>query len=269
MTTENQNVWDGAYKIPWDDPDFSKRMLAEHLSQDHDMASRRAEWIDRQVAWIHDDVLHGQDASVLDLGCGPGFYSHRLAALGHRCRGLDFSPASIEYALAHNPAPSRCEFALGDIRAVDFGGPYDLAMILFGELNVFSPTEALAILRKAHASLRPGGFLIAEVQAPEAVERVGRAEPVEQHHESGLFSDLPYECRTESRWLADQRVAVQTFLITDANGGNPREYRNTTQAWPDSELIGLFVAAGFHGAAHRDEWPCNTPNLRLWSAGGN
>ena len=28
--------WDEGDNIPWDDPDFSKRMLAEHLSQSHD-----------------------------------------------------------------------------------------------------------------------------------------------------------------------------------------------------------------------------------------
>ncbi|EIQ8028342.1 class I SAM-dependent methyltransferase, partial [Salmonella enterica subsp. enterica serovar Newport] len=28
-------------KIPWDEPAFSQRMLENHLSQDHDWASRR------------------------------------------------------------------------------------------------------------------------------------------------------------------------------------------------------------------------------------
>ena len=68
---QNDNIWHRAYKIPWDDPDFSRRMLAEHMAQDHDLSSRRAEWIDRQVAWIHDDLLNEQPARILDLGCGP------------------------------------------------------------------------------------------------------------------------------------------------------------------------------------------------------
>ena len=77
MTEHNDSIWCRPYKIPWDDPDFSRRMLAEHLSQDHDLASRRTEWIDRQVAWIHQDLLKGRPVRILDLGCGPGFYSHR------------------------------------------------------------------------------------------------------------------------------------------------------------------------------------------------
>ena len=44
--------WSEGEKIPWDEPGFSKRMLEEHLSQEHDAASRRFEIIDRHVDWI-------------------------------------------------------------------------------------------------------------------------------------------------------------------------------------------------------------------------
>ena len=266
MTARNDRIWHGDYKIPWDIPDFSRRMLAEHLSQEHDMASRRAEWIDKQVAWIHDHLLARRRASILDLGCGPGFYAHRLAVLGHRCCGIDFGPAAIEYARQHCPGDGRCEFVLGDIRQVAFGGPYDLAMILYGELNVFSPAEALAILRKARAGLTSQGRLIVEVQTPQAVERVGRGEPSQHQSESGVFSDRPHRLRTENQWLGEQSIAIQTFSVTEAAGGRKRVYRSTTKAWPDGELIKLLKGAGFQEVARCDEWPGNTDALALWIA---
>ena len=268
MAATDENLWHGAYKIPWHEPGFSRRMLAEHLSQDHDMASRRIEWIDRQVEWIDGALLGGTSSSILDLGCGPGFYSHRLAARGHRCRGIDFGPASIAYARQHNEADARCEFVLGDLREAAFGGPHDLAMILFGELNVFSPAEALSILRKARTALTPRGLLIVEMQTPECVEDTGRAEPSEVEFESGLFSDNPYRGRTESRWIPEQGVAVQTFSVTETCGGHEHVYRNTTKAWTNDELMALLEAAGFHNGSPRTDWPCNTDCLALWIAGG-
>ena len=42
--------WTEGEKIPWNAPEFSRRMLLEHLSQKHDAASRRFEIIDRHVA---------------------------------------------------------------------------------------------------------------------------------------------------------------------------------------------------------------------------
>ena len=263
----DDRIWDGDYKIPWDNPGFSRRMLAEHLSQNHDWASRRSEWIDRQVDWIHHKLLADRPSRILDLGCGPGFYSHRLAARGHRCHGIDFGPASIEYAQRHNSYGPRCEFVLGDIRHTAFGGPYDLAMILYGEMNVFSPAEILEILRKAFASLAPRrGALIVEIQTSEAVETLGRAAPTEEQWDSGLFSDRPYQCRSEHQWLSAQRVAIQTFTIRDAASSEARVYRNTTKAWDGDELRALIEAAGFSEVSHRADWPCNVEGLALWSA---
>ncbi len=264
MTSEA--IWDGNYKIPWDEPEFSRRMLAEHLAQEHDMASRRFEWIDRQVEWIHGKLLAGRSANILDLGCGPGFYSHRLAALGHRCRGIDFGPASIEYARQHSPNRSRCEFVLGDIRRAAFGGPYDLAMMLFGEMNAFSPTEIRAILRRVHASLLSDrGLLILEIQTPKAVERMGRSEPSDEHFRSGLFSARPYRCRAECEWIPEQHVTIQKFTVID-DAVASQVYRNTTKAWSIEDLTAMLQSSGFDRVFNQDDWPSNTDSLVLWCA---
>ena len=266
MTAQDDSIWRHSYKIPWDDPDFSRRMLLEHLTQGHDMASLRTEWIDRQVAWIHTELLGGRPGSVLDLGCGPGFYSHRLTKRGHQCCGMDFGPASIKYAREHNPDMSRCDFVLGDVRHVSFGGPYNLAMILYGEFNVFAPAEISAILDKAQASLCSQGILVIEAQTVEAVERVGSGDPSEKQHESGLFSDHPHNYRTENQWLPDQEVAIQTFTITEEADRQTRVYRSTTKACPNRDLMELLIGAGLRDIKVRDDWPCNTDDLKLWVA---
>ena len=134
--------WAEGEKIPWNDPEFSKRMLNEHLSQAHDAASRRFEIIDKHVGWIHNNVLKGFPTRILDLGCGPGLYTNRLARLGHQCLGIDFSPASIAYARAQAEAEGLdCKYSQEDIRAADFGDGYGLVMLIFGEFNVFRPVE--------------------------------------------------------------------------------------------------------------------------------
>ncbi|MCB2154428.1 class I SAM-dependent methyltransferase [bacterium] len=264
--TEDQ-IWAGAYKIPWNDPDFSRRMLKEHLTQDHDMASRRLDWIERQVAWIHRELLAEKASRVLDLGCGPGLYSRRLSELGHTVQGIDFGPASIEYAQQNNSHPSRCEFILGDIRESAFGGPHDLVMLLFGEMNVFSPAEIRAILVKARKSLDPaGGQLIAEAQTFASTYDSGHADASEYEAESGLFSDRPHRCRTVSHWFADAGVAMQEFTITDRESGEEEHFRSTTKAWKTEEFEALFAEAGFARAAPREDWPTNTDCLQLWHA---
>ena len=78
----NRNVpsqpWAEGEKIPWDEPGFSERMLKEHLSQDHNDASRRFDIVHRQVDYL-ERVAGGldHDLKVLDLACGPGLRETR------------------------------------------------------------------------------------------------------------------------------------------------------------------------------------------------
>ena len=216
--------WVEGDKIPWDDPAFSRRMLAEHLSQEHDLASRRSEIIDGHVGWIHDQVLEGDPTRILDLGCGPGLYSSRLAGLGHRCVGIDFSPASIAYAREQaEGAGLDCTYIQQDIRTADYGlgqgRSYGLVMLIFGEFNVFRPGEARYILEKAHRALEPGGYLLLEPHTFEVVQKIGEQPTVWYSANSGLFSDEPHLCLQENSWDAAADVAIQRYFFIDAVTG--------------------------------------------------
>lgn len=239
--------WAEGEKIPWDDPAFSRRMLKEHLSQKHDAASRRTGTLKKHVDWIHSFVLEGGPARVLDLGCGPGLYGARLSALGHVCHGIDFSPASIEYAVKH--APKGCTYALGDIRNTDFGSGYDMVMLIFGEFNVFRPEDASLILRKASAALNPGGKLLLEVSTFDAVYELGNQPATWYSAENELFADKPHLCLMESFWDEDQAVATERYYIVEAASGEVTRYASSTQAYENDALANMLLQAGFQAPA--------------------
>lgn len=251
---ERRDHWDGKYKIPWDDPEFSRRMLAEHLSQNHDRASRREKLIDDHVNRLHRELLNEKPGKILDLGCGPGFYAEKLTALGHRCRGIDFSPASIEYAEKKRKHPDRCEYILGDIRAVPFGEGYDLAVFLFGEFNVFPPSDAVKISEKIYKALKPGGQVLLELQSPELVRQLGETEDSWFKAEGGLFSDRPHICLMTNRWFPEDRVATQEYLVIDAASAEVTELRSTTRAYDREELSAMLKKAGFDHITFPDPW---------------
>ena len=204
--------WEEGGNIPWNDPAFSRRMLDQHLSQDHDRASRRSDVIDRHVEWIHGTLLKGESGKVLDLCCGPGLYTSRLAALGHNCTGIDFSPASIEHALElSRETGAEVEYVLGDVRDAEPGGGFDLVMLIFGELNVFPPADAALLIRKAHDALVPGGALLLEPQTYDAVRETGESPATWYTTEGGLFSDLSHLCLEEHHWDEESRTATTRF----------------------------------------------------------
>lgn len=245
-------LWSGDYKIPWNDPDFSRRMLREHLDQGHDLASRRLDTVRAQAQWL----LRGlppRPSRVLDLGCGPGLYAPHFTAGGHAYLGLDFGPASVAHARERFAAHGRCEFVLADVREADFRGPHDLAMMLYGEINVFAPHEAGGILRRARAALAPGGRIVVEGQSAEAVRRSGRGESW-YAAPSGLFSDGPHLCLSRGHWFSRQATAVQCFFVLGADGGL-RAYRSTTRAYAREDYAALFREAGFTDIRFHADWP--------------
>jgi SAM-dependent methyltransferase len=238
--------WVEGDNIPWDEPEFSERMLKEHLSQNHDAASRKSETIDDQVAWINRALLNGQPARVLDLGCGPGLYTSRLARLGCTCHGIDFSPASIRYARETAAREGlACTYDQCDVRKANFGQDYDLGMFIFGEFNVFKPDHARQILRSLHTAIKTGGQLLLEISPLAAIRRMGQASSSWYTSPAGLFSELPYICLEESFWDEASRAATTRYYIVAAESGEVTRHASTYQGYDEDEIESLLDQVGF------------------------
>lgn len=238
--------WEESDNIPWNDPDFSRRMLAEHLSQQHDLASRRLSLVDRQIEWIHRDVLRGRPGTVLDLGCGPGLYTSRLAQLGYSCTGIDYGPASIAHA-RHQASQERlpCTYHEHDVRSADFGSGHALVMMIFGEINVFSRPDALALLRKAWNALDSGGALLLEPHTFDAIKRRGTTGRSWSSHASGLFADDPYLLLTEHFWHAELACATTRYFVVNAEDAAVTRFGQSLQAYEAPGYEALLAEAGW------------------------
>lgn len=242
-------------KIPWDEPAFSQRMLENHLSQDHDWASRRLTVIEQQVTWITRQLPAG--ARILDLGCGPGFYTRLLAERGFHCTGVDFSPASIKWARQRAQAADlNIDYIQQDIRTYHPTEPFDFIMMTFGELNVFSATDAQSLISHCAQWLKPGGKLLVEVHTFDEVKRQGMAQASWQRCPHGLFLAEPHLLLTENAWDEEAQTSSTQFWAIAENGGTTR-FGSQMKAWRDDECISLLGDAGFTVLQRPDShtWP--------------
>ena len=92
---------------------------------------------------------------VLDIGCGDGALTERLAAAECRVVGIDNSPAQVRAARARG-----IDARVADIAALDFDGEFDAVFSNAALHWVTRPDAALAGIRRA---LAPGGRLVAEL----------------------------------------------------------------------------------------------------------
>jgi len=248
--------WAEGDNIPWDEPAFSARMLAEHLSQEHDAASRRLETIDEQVEWIHDELLSEKATRVLDLCCGPGLYASRLARLGYEVVGIDYSPASIEYAEGEARREGLAVTYLHrDVRAGDYGGGFGLALLLYGEFNTLRPADGRAVLDNVYRALSPGGVVVLEVHPREMVKLIGTGPATWRAEEAGLFSDRPHLRLDEHFWDEGSGTATTRYYIVDAASGDVTRHAQTFQGYTEEEYRAVLQDAGFADVAARPDFP--------------
>jgi SAM-dependent methyltransferase len=101
---------------------------------------------------------------VLDLGCGFGDTTRRLAELVGEggAVGVDVSEPFIELARreAAEAGAADVEFRVVDVQTGELGGPFDYAFSRMGIMFFANPVAALRNVREA---LRPGGSLCAVV----------------------------------------------------------------------------------------------------------
>jgi SAM-dependent methyltransferase len=106
-------------------------------------------------------------ASILDVGCGPGHLTRRLAALGFDVTGIDLDPAMIERATARGGG----RYVAADAVSLPFDdGAFDLAV---STLSMHHWTDAHAGLAEIGRVVRPEGLVL--------IWDLGRGAPLHGH----------------------------------------------------------------------------------------
>jgi cyclopropane fatty-acyl-phospholipid synthase-like methyltransferase len=110
---------------------------------------------------------------VLDLGCGCGYESKRLASTGAEVLGLDFSEESIRIARQRSP---ECRFEIEDFRGLDDRhGKFD-GVFAAGSIIHVAHEEWPDLADRIAGILRPEGRLLAVVKDGEGT--MARSEEV-------------------------------------------------------------------------------------------
>jgi SAM-dependent methyltransferase len=96
-----------------------------------------------------------QGEDILDIGCGDGFLSRRIAEAGARVVGIDASPDMIAAARA-----AGIDAHVADAQRLAYRAAFDAA---FSNAALHWMPDLDAVFRGVHAALRPGGRLVAEM----------------------------------------------------------------------------------------------------------
>lgn len=248
--------WVNDGNLPWNDPEFSKRMLREHLDQSHGAATRADPEREAIIDWLWAKLHLEPGKKILDITCGPGLYAVEFARRGCTVKGIDFGPASIAYArdlAALHHVESRCQFVEQDVRSAVFEqNSYDAALFIYGQLAVFPRDQAQALLAKTARALKPGGRLYIELLDQDKVDK--------NHStwwftdDKGLWGDRPFLHLGERHWLAEQNLSVEQFFVIDLESGQTLDINLSDQTYAVEEMEQMLLEAGFDSVNVYEHW---------------
>ena len=92
---------------------------------------------------------------ILDLGCGDGFLTERLVALGCKVVAVDASPEQVEGARRRG-----LDARVARAEALPFAGEFDA---VFSNAVLHWVKDAEGAIAAVHRALRPGGRFVAEL----------------------------------------------------------------------------------------------------------
>jgi SAM-dependent methyltransferase len=232
----------------WDDPHIGAGMLAAHLDPESDAASRRPETIRATVDHLLGALRLGRGSRLLDLGCGPGLYAERFASHGISVAGVDISPRSIRYAQAHaKQVHLDIEYRVGDYTAMDLGGPFDAAVLIYLDFGVLTDDGRVRLLEAVRSALSPGGRFAFDVHSS-AHHRVpdGRIAVYRLH--GGFWRPGPH-LLAETTYRYDGNLDLNQHAVIDANGVTT--YRVWDRAYSLRDLRRLLKR---HGLEVESRW---------------
>lgn len=115
------------------------------------------------------------DERILDLGCGTGHLTARIAERGATAVGVDSAPEMIERAREERADPadeySAATFVRADARTLSFEDPFD-AVFSNAALHWIPDDDQDAVLSGVRDALRPGGRFVAELGGTGNVGRI-------------------------------------------------------------------------------------------------
>ncbi|MBI5033252.1 MAG: methyltransferase domain-containing protein [Chloroflexi bacterium] len=140
--------------------------------------------------------------SALDIGCGTGTFSRRLAQRSERVLGIDLSPQMIQLARERSSAYPHIEYEIADVMTKELGEEQFNCIASIATIHHLPFDEILSKIKRA---LKPSGTLV----VLDLYEGQGISDPM--------------------NWLATPASIALQFIKT----GHPRRSAEELAAWDE------------------------------------
>lgn len=201
--------------------------------------SAAAAMADGDAALVRELLALPPGGAVLDVPCGDGRLTVRLAAAGYAATGVDIAAPELERARAAAAAAGVvARFVVGDLRALPDLGRFDAVLSWGNSFGYLRPPDTARSLAAMHAALRPGGRLVLESATVAESLLVGGIRAESEHEFGGV------RARRRNVYRASESRLETEYVLEDADGRVERT-RAAHHVHTTGEVVRMLEAAGF------------------------
>jgi SAM-dependent methyltransferase len=172
---------------------------------------------------------------ILDLACGFGRHTNRLAALGHEMTGVDLTPGFLEIArLDAFQREVEVQYQQGDMRTITFEEEFDCVMLLFSAFGYFSDADNLKVMINIMKALKPGGWFIFDTLNRDVLLKEMRSYFVVEKEGNLMIDRSSFDC-------INGRLYNKRIVIRD---GVRKDKPLFTRLYNANEIKALLTQAG-------------------------
>lgn len=181
---------------------------------------------------VLDNIVHRQPHTVVDIGCGDGYFITRVvrSTTGIRCIGVDNDADALAYGAARKDA-SAATFLTGDLRQVEWYAPKGsavvyVAMAVVHELFREGRSAVVDFIRDLRRHTPGGTLILVEFLGRESVELAREGHP-KRKRVAAFYQllhpltdqGLPQQEATWTDCIAEAGASLDSLSVTENNLG--------------------------------------------------
>jgi SAM-dependent methyltransferase len=228
----------------WEDEYISKQLLDMHLNPDMDAASRRPSVINKTINWLVGNYLKEND-NILDLGCGPGLYSSKLAEKGFNVTGLDFSENSISYAKDYASSKNlKINYICDSYLNLNYENKFDVIILIYCDLGALTGKERNKVLKNINKALKPGGIFIFDYFT-EAIDELKKESTTwELCDKNSFWSKNKHLLLTRNIYYPNERANLIQYIVVEKEN-QTKDYRFYNYYFSEETIVPVLKKNGF------------------------
>lgn len=118
----------------------------------------------KEIEFIEKEMMLNKSMKILDLACGYGRHTTKLAEKGYKITGIDNNIEFLKLAKEDSQKKNlKIKYIHKDMRTINYKEKFDIVLLLFITFGYFSDEENLNILKNISNALNINGMLCFDI----------------------------------------------------------------------------------------------------------